>query len=305
MTVGLMKDGYAQLTAACRKFLWGRNAEGTNKKALVAWKKICRKKEGGGLGVVCFELQAQTLKMWLVSKLLEDTDLDWDYIAKTIIIWKILDTKTRVDEIGRPVQELLILGNQMRLGEAPNKILEGWWMVKKYLKFKEDLLIPRDLRLDQALRLVAEEYHLKEAEIRHLFYEVFQRSKGCLLTTRIIQEALELAIEIEKSGSQKEAAEAVTYLTSLGMVENQNRLRLQTLGHRHLAIGNLLEPISSRSSKSSTWLVSEEQDATSDPSHLESSAIESRERPCSEAQRQTLLSLARLEDELAELGFIS
>ncbi|KAL3679911.1 hypothetical protein R1sor_022867 [Riccia sorocarpa] len=151
-------------------FLWGRNAEGASKKALVSWNKICRRKEDGGRNLVCFELQARALKMRLVTKLLENEDLDWVHIAKTILIWKILDTKSRADEVGRPVHEDLILGNRMGLGDTPTlaKILEGWWAARSCLKLKDNSPIPCDIRLDQALRLVAEANKLREQDITRM-----------------------------------------------------------------------------------------------------------------------------------------
>ncbi|KAL3677331.1 hypothetical protein R1sor_027279 [Riccia sorocarpa] len=116
MTVGLTKEGYSQLTSACRCFLWD---------------KICRKKEDEGMGLVCFELQAKTLKMRMVTKLLEEDDLDWTRDTPTLA-----------------------------------KILERWWAVRPLLKLKENALFPSDLRVDQALNLLADRMGLKGSEIK-------------------------------------------------------------------------------------------------------------------------------------------
>ncbi|KAL3696459.1 hypothetical protein R1sor_010535 [Riccia sorocarpa] len=149
------------------EFLWGRTAEGASKKALVSWEKICRMKEVGGLGLVYFELQARSLKMRLVTKLLENEDLDWVHIAKTILTWKILDTRSRSNEIGRPVQETLILGNQMRLGDTPTlaKILEGWWAARPHLSLNDGAPLPGGIRIEQGLTLLADKYKLQQNEI--------------------------------------------------------------------------------------------------------------------------------------------
>ncbi|KAL3702180.1 hypothetical protein R1sor_020202 [Riccia sorocarpa] len=40
MVLGLTKDGYQELTKTCRKFIWGVNREGTDKKTLIAWIKF-------------------------------------------------------------------------------------------------------------------------------------------------------------------------------------------------------------------------------------------------------------------------
>ncbi|KAL3695274.1 hypothetical protein R1sor_009350 [Riccia sorocarpa] len=125
MTVGLTKDGFTQLTSACRTFLWGKNAEGSEKKALIAWEKICNRKEMGGLGL---------------------------------------------DQIGRSIQEVLILGKRLRLSDTPTlaRVLEGWWEVRHFLELKADSLISGDLKLEQALKLLASQYSLTDKDLQQL-----------------------------------------------------------------------------------------------------------------------------------------
>ncbi|KAL3677968.1 hypothetical protein R1sor_020924 [Riccia sorocarpa] len=166
----------------------GRNAEGASKKALVAWNKICRRKEDGGMGIVCFELQAKTLKMRLVTKILEDENLDWVHIAKTILTWKVLDTKSRWEEVGRPIQEILLLGNRMRLGEAPTqaKILEGWWTCRPFLNLKDGPVFPSELSVERALYMLATSLNLKEPDIKR--YVTFCSKAGIRCVSEIQEE---------------------------------------------------------------------------------------------------------------------
>ncbi|KAL3702288.1 hypothetical protein R1sor_020310 [Riccia sorocarpa] len=118
------------------------------------------------IGALTFKL-TRALKMRMVSRLLEDANLDWVHIAKIILTWKIPDKKTRAGEIGRPVQKVLILGNRMRLREAPTlaNILGGWWAARPYLKLKENSPLPGDIRIEQALIVLAENLNLKKAEM--------------------------------------------------------------------------------------------------------------------------------------------
>ncbi|KAL3694132.1 hypothetical protein R1sor_007783 [Riccia sorocarpa] len=51
MVLGLTKEGFKVLNNVCRRFMWGSNKEGADKKALIAWEKICRGREDGGLRV--------------------------------------------------------------------------------------------------------------------------------------------------------------------------------------------------------------------------------------------------------------
>ncbi|KAL3681832.1 hypothetical protein R1sor_024788 [Riccia sorocarpa] len=115
MIIGLTKDGYKELTKICRGFVLGSNSEGKEKKALVAWDIVCRRKEDGGVGLTSFELQANALKMRFVGKLLADADPDWVRVAKAILQWKMADTASRM--------------------------LEGWCAAKRSLVLK-DFLVP-------------------------------------------------------------------------------------------------------------------------------------------------------------------
>ncbi|KAL3690916.1 hypothetical protein R1sor_004567 [Riccia sorocarpa] len=82
-------DGCKELTRVCRRFIWGVNSEGLDKKALIAWEKLCKRKDERGPRMVSFELQSRTLKMRLVSQLLEGKELDWTHTARTMVEWKI------------------------------------------------------------------------------------------------------------------------------------------------------------------------------------------------------------------------
>ncbi|KAL3701393.1 hypothetical protein R1sor_019415 [Riccia sorocarpa] len=168
MVLGLTKDGYLQLTKACRKFIWGVNKEGAEKKSMIAWKKICRKREEGGLGIVNFDLHAKSLKMRLMTKVLTGEDLDWVHLFRAIITWKVLDTQARKNEISEPVEEILLTGNRLRLQDTPvmARILDGWWDARKYLKFKETARVPREVNLEFAVKalLGRESFSVKDGK---------------------------------------------------------------------------------------------------------------------------------------------
>ncbi|KAL3686808.1 hypothetical protein R1sor_013117 [Riccia sorocarpa] len=131
MVLGLTGDGYKELTRTCRRFIWGTNREVQDKKALIAWNKMCRRKEDGGLGLISFELQAQALKMRLIEKVLSNEELDWVFLFRAILEWKILDTQSMAADIdvGCPIDHILLLGDKLQLRESPvtGRILEGWW----------------------------------------------------------------------------------------------------------------------------------------------------------------------------------
>ncbi|KAL3701097.1 hypothetical protein R1sor_019119 [Riccia sorocarpa] len=158
MVLGLSKDGCQELTKACRKFIWGVNREGVEKKALIAWSKVCRRKEDGGLGLVKFELQGKALKLRFISKVLDGEDLDWVHLFKVLIKWKILDTTSRANEIHDSVEATLLTASRLQLKNMPimDSLLAGWWHARKHLHFKEGARIPEGTNLETALKCLVE-----------------------------------------------------------------------------------------------------------------------------------------------------
>ncbi|KAL3679123.1 hypothetical protein R1sor_022079 [Riccia sorocarpa] len=155
MTLGLTTDGYAELARVCSRFIWGANREGADRKAMIAWKKLCGTRNEGGLGLLGFDIQAKALKLKLVTKILNGDDLDWIYLFRSIVEWKVLDTRCRAQEIGCQAENLLITGRKLDLRSTPTaaNLLQGWWEVRKFLKLKQDAPLPDDLKIDQVLHL--------------------------------------------------------------------------------------------------------------------------------------------------------
>ncbi|KAL3696995.1 hypothetical protein R1sor_011071 [Riccia sorocarpa] len=206
MTVGLTGDGYSLLTGICRRFIWGNNSEGNEKKVLISWEKMCRKKEEGGMGLIPFDLQAKALKMRLVTKILEEEDLDWVHIASTIVEWKILDVKARRDEIGWPIQHILILGKKLQIPEAQtlSRIFEGWWECRVYLNLKSRAPLPASLGIRQAINLKFTLQQINSAD-RKLYLRLLKKS-GVTILADLNDESLQRMEANELAHGRPEAA---------------------------------------------------------------------------------------------------
>ncbi|KAL3702359.1 hypothetical protein R1sor_020381 [Riccia sorocarpa] len=155
MALGLTKDEYRELMKVCRRFVWGVNKEGYDKKVLIAWHKICRRREDGGLGLISFDLQAKALKLKLITKVLNGDCLDWIFLLRAIVEWKILDIKCRQQETGNSLEETLLLGAKLNMRETPTaaRILEGWWEVRRFLFSKTSTPIPGDVSISSAVKI--------------------------------------------------------------------------------------------------------------------------------------------------------
>ncbi|KAL3700210.1 hypothetical protein R1sor_018232 [Riccia sorocarpa] len=131
----LTQKGYKKLDRLCWNFLWGRNREGMFRKPLVAWERICRDKSEGGLGICTFKDQAMTLKMRLITRLLEDDDCCWRETANALIV---ADFKTKKSnrERERGAKEIILLekmGN-FKCSRTLKHIVAGWKIGRKRLQ---------------------------------------------------------------------------------------------------------------------------------------------------------------------------
>ncbi|KAL3686498.1 hypothetical protein R1sor_009072 [Riccia sorocarpa] len=199
MVVGLTADGYKELTRACRRFIWGSTKEGVDKKTWIAWKKMCQRREDGGLGLVGFDLQAKTLKMRLVSKILNQEDLDWIYLMRAIVEWKVLETQCREREIGSPMEDIMLLGNRLQLTTTPTakRILEGWWEARKWLHLKPGVPLPEGTTIRQALHMIDKDAQKGGGQIASTC-RILKRA-GVTKVEDLTNERMAEAEEIEKS----------------------------------------------------------------------------------------------------------
>ncbi|KAL3692146.1 hypothetical protein R1sor_005797 [Riccia sorocarpa] len=68
MTLSLTRKEFTELEKVNRLFLWGLNSNGRQKKSLVGWDVITKPKVKGGLGIGCFQLQAERCKLITVME---------------------------------------------------------------------------------------------------------------------------------------------------------------------------------------------------------------------------------------------
>ncbi|KAL3675254.1 hypothetical protein R1sor_025202 [Riccia sorocarpa] len=127
MTLGLTQKGYVKLDRVCWQFLWGRNSEGQFKKPLILWDRICREKMEGGLGLCTFRDQAATLKMRLVTRILDGEKEGWIELAEALITTDFNKKKVNHGK-DRNATEILLLEKPSRMmgSRTMKHILIGW-----------------------------------------------------------------------------------------------------------------------------------------------------------------------------------
>ncbi|KAL3694924.1 hypothetical protein R1sor_008575 [Riccia sorocarpa] len=136
MTLSLTRHGFQEMEKVCRTFLWGLNPEGNPKKSLVGWEKINNPKTAGGLGLGNFILQADTMKMRLVTRILRREGADWIILMEAILQKQA--PGWRMDSDGCfPLQEYLLLGPKPSHKSAITVkwLLSGWYKVRTKLFF--------------------------------------------------------------------------------------------------------------------------------------------------------------------------
>ncbi|KAL3690642.1 hypothetical protein R1sor_004293 [Riccia sorocarpa] len=181
--------------------------EGAEKKAMVAWSKLCAAKGDGGLGLQGFDTQAKALKLKLVAKILNQADLDWVYLLRSIVQWKILDTRSRHKEIGSTLEYILLTGRKLDLRSTPTaaKLLQGWWDVRKFLSLKPDAKLPDLLEVEVALRLTLEPNTYKETVLRA--YLKMQRKASVERLKDLSVETLDRLDRLEIAGGDPRASD--------------------------------------------------------------------------------------------------
>lgn len=103
--IGLTQVAVAQMDSMCLHFLWGWNESGKAKVALIAWKRFCRSKSQGGLGLKDLSAMGKSLLCKKLSNVLCDDPSTWSSLLaefirhsrakynKAIIAWKLLTSR--------------------------------------------------------------------------------------------------------------------------------------------------------------------------------------------------------------------
>lgn len=89
MTMSLNGLGFYELERILQEFLWGKNEEGENRKALVAWFDTALNKAEGGIGFDNLHHTSLALKMRWCGRILMEEDTPWVLLAKVGITWSL------------------------------------------------------------------------------------------------------------------------------------------------------------------------------------------------------------------------
>ncbi|KAL3682477.1 hypothetical protein R1sor_000499 [Riccia sorocarpa] len=143
MTVGLNSKGLAKINTTTRQFLWGFAEEGRPKTSLIAWHKLHRSLEEGGLGWTDIQIRMESHLAHKIIRLLKPDEflVGWMRLTKGILLHH-CSRSTRQDW---SLQEILVLSKGLYIKHAPtlSRILRCWFKAKKMLSLKvEDLKIP-------------------------------------------------------------------------------------------------------------------------------------------------------------------
>jgi hypothetical protein len=149
------KDGFRQLERLSSQFVWGKSEEGRFKTPLVAWNKITQSKCQGGLGLHPLMEQAQLLKFWNVSKLMEGQDRDWIAMARDLIRRSLNTGPNRLETKEWLLQEFLLFDPEVSIqSKTLRYVLAGWQLARKQLQLEVgDSRISKSLSIEQAFRL--------------------------------------------------------------------------------------------------------------------------------------------------------
>ncbi|KAL2650604.1 hypothetical protein R1flu_018732 [Riccia fluitans] len=148
MAVGCSVEDAKRLEQCCRQFLWGVNEQGTLKKPLIAWGKIARPKDQGGLGLMGFKDRSDALQMRYVTAILDGRNVEWIWIAKRMMRIKLLTGPCKQERKLWTSEMVLLLLSSWKFEEAPtvDRLLKVWFRFRKFLRFSgESTVVPANL----------------------------------------------------------------------------------------------------------------------------------------------------------------
>ncbi|KAL3679685.1 hypothetical protein R1sor_022641 [Riccia sorocarpa] len=131
----LLKIGSGKLERLMREFLWGSTPEGIPKKSLVAWKRIQRPKEKGGLGFLSVESRAEVLQIRHITAILDGTDVEWAAMVRRMVRVKLITGPNKIERADWSCEDAMLLLSAMRIPEAPtvDKLFRIWFFFKRNL----------------------------------------------------------------------------------------------------------------------------------------------------------------------------
>ncbi|KAL3698494.1 hypothetical protein R1sor_012570 [Riccia sorocarpa] len=148
LSVGCDKAASGILEKICRDFFWGVTSEGKPRKPLIAWARLVRPKDQGGLGLMTFESRYRALQMRHVCDLLEEREVEWVPIARRVIQIKLRIGPSKCERSQWHWGDSLLLLNGWRVPEVPtlDRLLKVWFYFRKSLSLSDAAVeFPRDL----------------------------------------------------------------------------------------------------------------------------------------------------------------
>ncbi|KAL3695057.1 hypothetical protein R1sor_008708 [Riccia sorocarpa] len=99
-----------------------------------------RPKSQGGLGFLTFAERSRALQMRYTTAIMEDKSVEWVWICKRWIRFKLISGPHQREQRVWECQEAMLLLPALRIPEAPtvNRILQGWFSMRKKLSLDED-----------------------------------------------------------------------------------------------------------------------------------------------------------------------
>ncbi|KAL3685163.1 hypothetical protein R1sor_003185 [Riccia sorocarpa] len=264
MILGLTQKGYKSLDRLCWQFIWGKTKEGTHRKPLIAWEKLCKEKAEGGLevqrrmanyskadlntkGQMQRELGAQ-LGYWKVGKYLE-TALESKTLPRDKLwLWRIVNKgfftheRAAAMEVADPLCVRCKTGteNIEHMFLQCRKVNSSWQLIARLHGSATDGGEPHENSLIKALEkmltpdgstLLLLFIAFSRFVWRDQCNEVFKRNHRVTPVKVILQEAEKMALGLAKKQTAEDA------LAKL-MTTSDNLARMRALHQRSIINDN-------------------------------------------------------------------
>lgn len=155
--IGLNQATAAECDSMCLHFLWGWNATGKAKIALIAWKKLCRPKVQGGMGFKDLRSMGKSLLCKKVADIMCKVPSTWSSLLAEFINFARAKYDKAVVRGEYSLRELLLTGHKLHTSDShtANALGGAWASIRPHLQWTPvKTLYPRKITLRDSVNLV-------------------------------------------------------------------------------------------------------------------------------------------------------
>ncbi|KAL2644588.1 hypothetical protein R1flu_012175 [Riccia fluitans] len=134
-----------KMEQTCRRFVWGKNAQGKEKIPLLAWEALQPTKSDGGLDIPSFAVQGEAQKLRQVLRMVHHPGEDWMCALGALLRWKTAKGREAASMRHWDIEEILMANcpSKIQGAKTATGLLKVWVKVRTNLEIQRNDFTPR------------------------------------------------------------------------------------------------------------------------------------------------------------------